>query len=90
MLAFVKRPFAGLAEEVVVLLDNISSMDEEVEEEIHGEDEQGGPFSSFSTSLCSLEVSDVGVAVASVEAREDVVVAWGPGALGKEEKGKEI
>lgn len=89
VLAFVKRPLAGLAEEVVLLLDNISSMDEEVEEEIHGEEEQGGAFSSFSTSLCSLEVSDVGVEVAIVEGIEDVVVVSGPGTLGKEEKGKE-
>lgn len=89
VLAFVKRPLAGLVEEVVLLLDNISSMDEEVEEEIHGEEEQGGAFSSFSTSLCSLEVSDVGVEVAIVEGIEDVVVVSGPGTLGKEEKGKE-
>lgn len=35
VLAFVKRLFAGLVEEVVVLLDNISSIEEEVEEEVH-------------------------------------------------------
>lgn len=87
MLAFVKRLLAGLAEEVVVLLDNISSMEEEVEEEVQGEEERGGAFSSFSTSLCSLEVSDVGVEVAIEEGREDGVVVGGP--LGKEEKGKE-
>lgn len=88
VLAFVKRLLAGLAEEVVVLLDNISSMEEEVEE-VHGEEERGGAFSSFSTSLCSLEVSDVGVEVAMEEGREDGVVEGGPGTLGKEEKGKE-
>lgn len=89
VLAFVKRPLAGLAEEVVVLLDNISSTVGEVEEEIHEEEERAGTFSSFSTSLCSFEVSDVGVEVAIVEGREDVEVLSEPGTLGKEEKGKE-
>lgn len=89
VLAFVKRPLAGFAEEVVVLLDNISSTDEEVQEEIHEEEEREGTFSSFSTSLCSFEVSDVGVEVAIVEGREDVVAVSEPGTLGKEEKGKE-
>lgn len=74
VLAFVKRLLAELAEEVVAQLDNISSMEEEVEEEVHGEEERGGAFSSFSTSLCSLEVSDVGVEVAIEEGREDGVV----------------
>ncbi len=73
----------------MALLDNISSMDEEVEEELHEEAEWRGTFSSFSTSLCSLEVSDVGVEVATVEGREDEEVVGGPGTLGKEEKGKE-
>lgn len=85
VLAFVKRLLAGLAEEVVVLLDNISS----IEEEVHGEEERGGAFSNFSTSLCSLEVSDVGVELAMEEGREGGVVAGAPGTLGKEEKGKE-
>lgn len=67
VLAFVKRLLAEL-EEVVAPLDNISSMEEEVE--VHGEEERGA-FSSFSTSLCSLEVSDVGVEVAMEEGRED-------------------
>lgn len=89
VLAFVKQPLAGLAEEVPLLLDNISSMDEEEEEEIHGEDELEGAFSSFSTSLCSLEVSDVGVEVAVVEGREGVFAECCPWTLGKEEKGKE-
>lgn len=71
VLAFVKRLLAGL--EVVVLLDNISRMEEEVEELVQGEEEWGGTFSSFSTSLCSLEVSDVGVEVAIEEGREDGV-----------------
>lgn len=39
VLAFVKRLLAEFAEEVVVLLDNISSMDVEVED-VHGEDER--------------------------------------------------
>lgn len=87
VLAFVKRLLAGLG--VVVLLDNISSMEEEAEELVHGEEEWAGAFSSFSTSLCSLEVSDVGVEVAIEEGREDAVEVVGPGTLGKEEKGKE-
>ena len=87
VLAFVKRLLAELAE-VVALLDNISSMEVEVEEEVHGEEEWGA-FSSFSTSLCSLEVSDVGVEVAMEGGREDEVVVGGPGTLGNEEKGKE-
>lgn len=89
MLAFVKQPLAELAEEVVVLVDNISSMDEGVEEEIHGEVEWGGIFSSFSTSLCNLEVSEVRVEVAIVEGREDGVLVNEPGTLEWEEKGKE-
>lgn len=68
VLAFVRRLLAGLAEEVVILPDNISSMEEE---EVHGEEEWGGAFSSFSTSLCSLEVSDVGVELAIEEGKED-------------------
>lgn len=87
VLAFVKRLLAEL-EEVVALLDNISSMEEEGEDDVQGEEEQGA-FSSFSTSLCSLEVSDVGVEVAMEEGREDGVVVVGPGTLGNEEKGKE-
>lgn len=79
VLAFVKRLLAEL-EEVVALLDSISRMEEEVEEEVHGE-EEWGDFSSFSTSLCSLEVSDVGMEVAMVEGREDGVVVGGPGTL---------
>jgi len=63
--AFVKRLLAEL-EEVVALPDNISRMEEEVEEDSHS-DEEWGAFSSFSTSLCSFEVSDVGVA----DGRED-------------------
>lgn len=59
VLAFVKRLLAEVAEEVVVLPDNISSMEAEEEEEV--QEEWGGAFSSFSTSLCSLDVSDVGV-----------------------------
>lgn len=89
MLVFVKRLLAELAEEVVVLLDNTSSMEVEVEEEVHGEVERGGAFSSFSTNFCSLDVSDVGVEVAMEEGREHGVVVDGPGTLGKEEKGKE-
>lgn len=87
VLAFVKRLLAELAE-VVAILDNISSMEVEVEEEVHGEEEWGA-FSSFSTSLCSLEVSDVGVEVAMEGGTEDEVVVGGPGTLGNEEKGKE-
>lgn len=51
VLAFVKEPLADLAGKVAVLLDNISNIDDDVEEEIHGEDELEGAFSSFSTSL---------------------------------------
>lgn len=89
VLAFVKQLLAGLIEEVGALLDSISSMEEEVQEEVHGEEEWGGAFSSFSTSLCNLEVSDVGVEVVTEEGREDGVVLGGPGTLGKEEKGKD-
>lgn len=39
VLAFVKRLLAGLAEEVVVLPDNISRMEEEVEEEVQEQEE---------------------------------------------------
>lgn len=80
MLAFVKRP---LAEEAAVLLHNRSMIDED---DTHGE-EEGGTFSRFSTSLCSLEVSDVGVVVAIVIGREDGLAVSGPGALEKVEKG---
>lgn len=72
----------------MVLLDNISSMEVEVQADIHEEEEWGGTFSSFSTSLCSLEVSDVGVEVAMDEGRDDAVVVSGPGTLGNE-NGKE-
>lgn len=89
VLAFVKQLLADIAREVVLQLDKLSSTEVEVEEEVHGEEEQGGAFSSFSTSLCSLEVSDVGVGVAMEEGREDDVVVDGTGTLGKEEKGKE-
>lgn len=85
LLAFV---LAELAEDVVILLDNMSRMEVEVEQDVHGE-ECGGNFSSFSTSLCSLEVSDVGVEVAMEEGRDDGVLVGGPGTLGNEEKGKE-
>lgn len=85
VLAFVKRLLVEFAEEVVLLLDNISSMEAEEEEDVHVEEELLGAFSSFSTSLCSLEVSDVGVEDARVEG----VLVVGPSALGKEEKGKE-
>lgn len=89
LLAFVKLLFAEVAKEVVVLPDNISITELEVLEELHGEEEGRGAFSSFSTSLCSLEVSDVGVG-AMEEGREDaLVVVGGPVTLGKEEKGKE-
>lgn len=81
VLAFVKRP---LADEVAVLLHNRSMIDEG---DTHGE-EEGGTFSRFSTSLCSLEVSDVGVVVvAIVIGREDGLAVSGPGALEKVEKG---
>lgn len=73
VLAFVDKPLAELAGKVAVPLDNISNIDEDLEEEIHGEDELEGAFSSFSTSLCSLEVSDVGVDVGIVEGREAVL-----------------
>lgn len=68
VLAFVKR-----LEEEVALPDNISSMEEEIEEVVHGEEERGA-FSSFSTSLWSLEVSDVGAEVTMEEGSEDGVV----------------
>lgn len=80
---------AELAEEVVILLDNMSRMEVEVEQVIHEEEEWGGPFSSFSTSLCSLEVSDVGVGVAMEEGKDDGVLVDGPCTLGNEEKGNE-
>lgn len=81
MLAFVKRP---LADEVVVLLHNCSIIDED---DTHGE-EEGVTFSRFSTSLCSLEVSDVGVVVvAIVIGREDGLAVSETGALAKVEKG---
>lgn len=51
VLAFVKEPLAELAGKVAVLLDNISNIDEDAEEEIHGDDELEGTFSSFSTSF---------------------------------------
>lgn len=86
---FVKRLLVELAEEVVVLLDNTSSMEVEVEGEVHGDVEWGGAFSSFSTNLCSLEVSDVGVEVAMEEGTEHGVVVGAPGTLGKEENGNE-
>ena len=87
VLAFVKRLLTELAEEVVVLLDKISNMEVGVEEEVQV---CGGAFSSFSTSLCSLEVSDVGVAVAMEEGKEAcVVVVTGPETLGKEDTGRE-
>ena len=89
VLAFVKRLLAELAEAVVVLLDSISSMEVAVEEDVHGEEEWGEAFSSFSTSLCNLEVSDVRVEEALEEGREDEVVVGAPGTLGKEENGKE-
>lgn len=90
LLAFVKLLLAEVAKEVAVLPDNISIMELEVQEEVHGAEEDRGAFSSFSTSLCSLEVSDVGVEVAMEEDREDgVVVVADPVTLGKEEKGKE-
>lgn len=82
MLAFVKRP---LADEVAGLLHNRSMMDED---DAHGK-EEGGTFSRFSTSLCSLEVSDVGVGVAIVIGREDGLAVCGPGALEKVEKGED-
>lgn len=88
MLAFVRPLLTEPAEEVVVLLANISPMEMEVEEEAHGEEEWGGSFSSFSTSLCSLEVSDVGVE-AMEEGREHELEVDGPGTLGKGEKGKD-
>lgn len=84
-----KRPLDGLTDEVVVLLDNLSSNDEDVDKEICGEEEQRGIFSIFSTSLCNLEVSDVGAEVAIVEGREDGVLVSGPGTLGRVEKGKD-
>lgn len=83
VLALVKRPLAELADEVAVLLHNLSMIDED---DTHGE-EEGGIFSRFSTSLCSLEVSDVGVAVAIVIGREDGVAVSGPGAFEKVENG---
>lgn len=82
VLAFVKRP---LADEVVVLLHKRSIIDDD-DDDAHGE-EEGGAFSRFSTSLCSLEVSDVGVVVAIVIVREDGLAVSGPGALEKVEKG---
>lgn len=72
VLAFVKRLLPELEEEVA-LLDSISSIVDEIEEEVHGEEGRGA-FSSFSTSLCSLEVSDEGVEVTIEEGREDGVV----------------
>lgn len=86
VLAFV---LAELDEDVVIQLDNMSRIEVEVEQDVHGEEEWGGTFSSFSTSLCSLEVSDVGVEVATEEGRDDGVLVVGPGTLGNEEKGKE-
>lgn len=80
VLAFVKRP---LADEVAALLHNRSMTDED---DTHGE-EEGGTFSRFSTSFCSLEVSDVGVVVATVIGRDDGLAVRGPGALEKVEKG---
>lgn len=87
VLAFVKRLLAELEEEAAPLV-NISSMEDEIEEAVHGEEERGA-FSSFSTSLCSLEVSDIRVALTMDEGRVDGVVVDGPGTLGNEEKGKE-
>lgn len=80
VLAFVKQLLAEAAREV-----------EEVgaDEKAHGEEEQEGTFSSFSTSLCNFDVSDVGVEVATEEGREHCVVVVGPGTLGKDENGKE-
>lgn len=86
VLAFV---LVELAEDVVIVLDSMSRMEVEVEQDAHGEEEWGGIFSSFSTSLCNLEVSDVGVEVAMEEGRDDGVLVSGPGTLGNEEKGKE-
>lgn len=83
VLAFVKRPLEEPADELAVLLHNLSIIDED---DAHGE-EEGGIFSRFSTSLCNLEVSDVGVVVAIVIGREDGLAARGPGALEKVEKG---
>lgn len=51
----------------------------------------GGSFSSFSTSLCSLEVSEVGVEVdgeAEVEAEAEAEAVDEAAALGNEENGK--
>lgn len=63
MLLFVQLLFVKLAREAMVLLDCKSIVEVEIEEEVHGEVD-GGVFSSFSTSLCNLEVSDVGVETA--------------------------
>lgn len=69
------------------MLDKISNMEVGVVEE---DQACGEAFSSFSTSLCSLEVSDVGVAVAIDEGKEEgSVVVAGPETLGKEETGQE-
>lgn len=82
-LTFVKPLLMEPPKEVFVLLDNNSAMEVAVEEEAHGADEQGGAFSSFSTSLCSLDVSDVGVGVAMEEGNVLGVEVCGPEALGK-------
>lgn len=86
MLAFVKELLAELAGKVAALLDSISNIDEEAEEEIHWEDEPEGAFSSFSTSLWSLDVSDVGIEVDTVDGREVVLTLSCPWILGMEEK----
>lgn len=85
VLAFVRPLLINPAKEVAAPLANVPPMEVEAEEEAQEKEELGGSFSSFSTSLCSLEVSEVGVE----EAREQGEEVDGPGALGKGEKGKE-
>lgn len=71
------------------MLANISRMDVEVEEDAHGAEGCGGAFSIFSTSLCSLEVSDVGIEEAMEGGMEEGFEADAPGTLGKVENGNE-
>ena len=88
VLAFVRTLLSDAANEIAALLPNMSPMEVEVEEEAQGKAEWEGSFSSFSTSLCSLEVSEVGLEEAMVEAREDAEEVEGQvEVLGKEEKG---
>lgn len=88
VLAFVRTLLSDAAKEIAALLPNKSPMEVEDEEEAQGKEEWEGSFSSFSTSLCSLDVSDVGLEDAMVEAREDGEDVEGQvEVLGKEEKG---